>query len=166
MSKGQSFSFDANKVDKLIHSANKIVLRERGLMMKKMNDITNIVWQTAHAKRPMITHAEMKKSGRSKRVSNPNADYGVPVDTGALQISIKKEVTDNGKSIVGSIFVDSNTNNPKSGRSVQEYAKAMEFGTSKIASRSFLRSALHVNKEWIKRRFSQKEATLLGRFGS
>lgn len=166
MKTNTSFYFDPHKVDKLVNSAGKIMTRERGLLMAKMKDITNIVWQTAHAKRPIITKMEMKKSGRTKRVSNPNAAYGVPVDTGALQISIKNKIQDNGKYIVGTIYVDDKISNQKTGRSVKEYATAMEFGTSRIAPRSYLRSAIFVNKEWIKKRFAQKEATLLGRFGN
>lgn len=159
-----SFYFKPADVDRLVGKTADIIQRERKLLLKKVQDITNVVMQTARAKRPIITAAEMHRSGRTKRVSNPNASFGVPVDTGALQISIKSEVKDSGKFVIGSVYVDSNVSNPKTGRTVQEYAKAIEFGTSKMAPRSFLRSAIHVNKDWIKKRFAQKEATLLGRF--
>lgn len=115
---------------------------------KKMEDIVNVVYKTAHSKRPMITKAQMKASGRLKRVSDPGASAGVPVDTGDLQASIKKEVRQKGEKFIGRIFVDG----PGA-----EYASYMEFGTSKILPRSFLRSAMHLNKEWIKRRFEKKE---------
>lgn len=161
-----SFYFKPADVDRVVNRTASIMRRERGLLLKKVMDITNVVLKTAQAKRPLISKQQMVQTGRTKRVSDPNAAYGVPVDTGALQISIKSEVTDNGKFVVGTIYVDDNVSNPKTGVRVGQYAKAMEFGTSRIAPRSFMRSALYVNKDWIKKRFAQKEATLLGRIGS
>lgn len=103
-------------------------------MKRRMELATLIVWKTATARRPKITKQQQKAMGRNPkgyRVSDPNAVLGVPVKTGALQISIKKDVTTEGKKILGSIYTDNS------------YAKYMEFGTSKIRPRAFMRPAMN-----------------------
>lgn len=126
-------------------------------LMGKMNSAVNIMWITARAKRPKISTQQAKSSatryfrrdsnGKRKeyRVSDPAAKLGVPVDTGILQASIKKEVNDrkNGK-IIGRIYVDG-----------VKYAKYMEFGTSNIQARPFMRPAIDLNKERIKNLFKK-----------
>jgi hypothetical protein len=156
MAKNEIFKLPAVNVERLKGKVADIMTREGKILNAKVTAMTNVVYQTAHAKRPLISKEEQKSSGRTKRVSDPNASAGVPVDTGALQISIKKKVEDSGKKVVGTVYVDGNTSNPKSGESVQQYAKAMEYGTSRIAPRSFLRSAIHVNSDWIKKFWAQK----------
>lgn len=131
----KAFTEETEKIDSSIRS--------------KMNSITDVVYRTATARRPKISQAMQKSMGRGSkdyRVSDPDASAGVPVKTGDLQISIHKEVKDKGGKFTGRIFVQGLG---------EEYAKYMEFGTSKIKPRSFLRSALHVNAEWIKRKFAE-----------
>ena len=145
----QLFKLKKSDIDRVTNKVKDIVGKEQQILLKKVTDITNIVFQTAHTKRPIITKAEMNASGRTRRVSNPAAAYGVPVSTGALQLSIKKEVVDSGKKVTGTVFVD-----PAS--PAAEYAKYMEYGTSRIAPRPFMRTAITQNQEWIKKYFKQK----------
>lgn len=124
---------------------------------QKMQLITNIVWTTARARRPKITVKELKakalpryfrkdaSTGKTKeyRVSDPNAVLGVPVDTGILQASIKKSVVKQGGRWIGTVGVEGNI----------PYANAIEFGTSKIKPRPFMRPAYNENKELIQKTF-------------
>lgn len=126
---------------------------------RKINLITNIVYKTATARRPKMTVKELKqkglpryfrkdqKTGKSKeyRVSDPNAILGVPVDTGILQAGIKKSVMKKGGKWIGTVWVDENI----------EYAKFIEFGTSKIKARPFMRPAYNENKDLIKKIYEQ-----------
>jgi HK97 gp10 family phage protein len=116
----------------------------------KMEAIVNVVFRTATARRPKISMAMQKSLGRntkSYRVSDPNAAAGVPVKTGNLQMSIKKEVVKKGKEKwVGRIFVEG----PGA-----PYAAYMEFGTSTVRARPFMRPAVHLNQDWIKRKFEE-----------
>ena len=123
--------------------------------LSAMNAVITTIYQTAIAKRPYITAKEAKaqgrklmKTGKIHRVSDPNASYGVPVameNGGSLQSSIKKEVKESGEKIKGRVWTDS------------VYAKFLEFGTSKMPPRPFMRPALELNREFIKKRFSKKK---------
>lgn len=144
-----NFVIKQSDVDRIAKSIAQSANKQKELLEKKMQAIVAQVYTTAHAKRPMITAKMAKTQGRSKRVSDPTADYGVPVDTGALQSSIKTKIVDNGKSITGSIYVDS-------GSVAAEYAKFIEFGTSRMPARPFMRPALMLNEEWIKAIFQAK----------
>ncbi len=118
-------------------------------LMGKMVAVTAIVYNTARARRPKISKQQQKAMGRDPkgyRVSDPNASFGVPVKTGDLQISIQKSVRKEGEKVVGRIFIKG----PGA-----RYAGYMEFGTSKIRPRSFLRSALHVQNDFIKKKFQE-----------
>lgn len=126
------------------------------LLMKKMNEIVNVVYRTARSKRPKISKEQHEAMGRKSRVggksayrvSDPDASTGVPVKSGDLQISIKKEVVKKKGKIIGRVYVDG----PGA-----PYAAYMEFGTSKIRARSFLRSSMNVNRDWIKRKWEEKQ---------
>ncbi len=137
-------------VDHVVSKVTDIIGKERGILVKKVTDITNVVFQTAHTKRAMMTAKEAKAQHRSKRVSDPNAEYGVPVDTGALQASIQKEVIDSGKVIEGHVFVD------KASKAFG-YAPYME-GTKSFGGRPrpFLSSAIKVNRDWISKYWKQR----------
>ncbi len=128
-------------------SADKHI--DKGLKMK-MEAIVNVVYRTAKARRPKISIAMQKALGRPAkgyRVSDPNAAAGVPVRTGDLQASIHKELTKKGsEKWIGRIFIDGPG---------MPYARFMEFGTSKIRARPFMRPAIHLNKEWIKKKFKE-----------
>lgn len=113
-------------------------------MEKKMNLIVDVVFKTATARRPKI--AVTKENRGQYRVSDPNAKAGVPVDTGALQASITKDVRWSGKKIIGEV---------EAGLDLI-YAKMIEFGTSKMRPRPFMRPAWNENLQWIKKKWSEK----------
>lgn len=124
-------------------------------LLKKMNAIVDVVYNTARARRPYITkpmHVAMgrnPKTYRETKVSDPNASAGVPVrakNGGDLQISIQKEITKKGDKLTGRIFVQGPG---------EEYAPYMEFGTPHVKARPFLRPAVNLNKEWIKRKWNE-----------
>lgn len=120
-------------------------------IQKKVNAATQIVYMTARARRPKITKEEQKALGRnvkSYRVSDPDASAGVPVKTGDLQLSIKKETFLRNGKWVGRIYIDGPG---------QPYAEYIEFGTSRMRARPFMRPAVHLNIDWIKRKFAEKE---------
>ena len=144
-----SFSIKKGDVEKI---ASAMIMQEGVIdaaLEKKMNLIVDIVFKTATARRPKISAAQHKEMGRSKgtyRVSDPDAKVGVPVDTGALQMSIQKDVKWSGKKIQGEI---------DAGEGV-EYAKMIEFGTSKMRARPFMRPAWNENFDWIRNKFKEK----------
>jgi HK97 gp10 family phage protein len=153
----KTFSADASAIPRITTNVMKYVDRERKLLNQKITVVTNQLYLTARAKRPMITAKQAKAEGRNKRVSDPNAEAGVPVDTGALQISIEKKVVDNGKQIYGTVYVNPNIANSKSGKTVAQYATAIEYGTSKMPARSFMRASLNVNRAYIQKVLRQQE---------
>jgi len=139
--KGKSFAVDTGKLDNLIRN---IVAEEKKIDEKtfaKVKKITDLIWRVAHQKRAMITKQMMKEQGRTKRVSDPDATLGVPVDTGRLQASVRQVVYRQGKSIIGTITA---------GGDGITYATAMEFGTSKVRARPFMRPALNETKGAVK----------------
>jgi HK97 gp10 family phage protein len=152
--KGTSFN------PKYVDAVSKISDKLRGefenqskSLNKKMQSATNIIWTTATARRPMITNAVAKaqgrgktKNGKLKRVSNPDASAGVPVASGELQISIKKEITMKDGKATGRVY----TNNSNS--KVPHHI-FIEFGTSKMPARPFMRPALNVNMDKVRRIF-------------
>jgi HK97 gp10 family phage protein len=155
MAKNNDFYVRPTDVEKLAHHFTfELMNREQNILRKKVGAAVDIVWRTARAKRPMITPKQAKNEGRRKRVSNPGAGYGVPVDTGALQSAIKKRITETTGKVIGEIYVDGSVNNPVSGRSVGEYALLVENGTSKMAARPFMRPALALNEQIIRRLWS------------
>jgi|ERR1035437_1204577 hypothetical protein len=130
-------------VDKIIHDYKNADEAIDSALMKRMNDVVRVVYRTASARRPKI---EKVKGSTSYRVSNPDAPSGVPVKTGDLQVSIKKEVTHVKEKFIGRIFVDGPGN---------AYANAIEYGvpSRNQRPRPFMRQAIGVNAEWIKRVF-------------
>lgn len=151
--KGTSFSVDSAGLDGIVSKILKEENRAKNLTKGKITQATNIMWRIARQKRPMITRAQAKAEGRKKirgtnkyhRVSDPGAEAGVPVDTGALQASIQKSVEVKRNSVVGRIWTS------------LFYAKFMEYGTSKIAPRPFMRPAITLTRDAIKAMFAKKE---------
>lgn len=128
--------------------ANKLIKEKDRLdlvFFRKMKLATEIVYRTAHAKRPMMSKAQMKKEGRTRRVSDPNAKLGVPVRTGELQASIKREVVRRDGRLVGRVWTD------------KFYGPFMEFGTSRVAARPFMRPALFEQNDKIKSIFKNND---------
>lgn len=145
-----SFSIKKGEAEKIISA---MILTEPTIMdamQRKMELITEVVYKTASARRPKISATQAKAMGRKVgkgvyRVSDPNAKLGVPVDTGALQASINKNVHWEGKKIIGE--VDAGKDLP--------YAVMIEFGTSKMQARPFMRPAWNENLEWIKKKWKE-----------
>lgn len=149
MAKGQTFKIDTNAVSRLGDKLGKSFEKYDRVMENRMAQATEIIWRTAHARRPMITKMQMKAEGRRVRVSDPNAQAGVPVaavNGGRLQQSIKQYV----KRIKSMSF-----------RGIIEtvgipYAGYIEYGTSKMQARPFMRPAVGLNREVIKRVFGAR----------
>jgi HK97 gp10 family phage protein len=124
---GKSFSIESNNLDKLI---KQITVEARkdidGKILKKVKNITEEAYAIAKSKRPDMTNA----SGR--KVSDPNAAYGVPVRTGVLRSSIKREVNQSGEKTIGRVYTDKTA----------PYDIYLEFGTSRITPRPFMGDAL------------------------
>ena len=145
-----SFSIKKGELEKITSALiNKEPVIQAALE-KKMNLIVDVVYKTATAKRPKISVAEAKSMGRKTgkgvyRVSDPNAKLGVPVDTGRLQSSITKNVSRSGGKLIGEV---------SAGEGVP-YAIMIEFGTSKMKPRPFMRPAWNENLEWIKAKWKE-----------
>lgn len=131
---------DVDKITKNLVAMSTVVDRN---LEKKMNLIVDVVYKTAIARRPKV--AVTKENRGQYRVSDPNARLGVPVDTGALQLSIKKNMHSKGGKVSGTIDAGEGLS----------YANAIEFGTSKMQARPFMRPAFNENKEWIIRKFKE-----------
>ena len=139
-----SFTIKTGELDKLIGKIKNVEPKIHNTMEKKMNQIVQVVYATARARRPKIS---ITKDNRGiYRVSDPNANIGVPVATGALQQSITKNVSWNGKKIDGEI---------EAGKGLV-YAEMIEFGTSRMQARPFMRPAWNENLQWIKKKWKEK----------
>ena len=125
--------------------------------VRNMKEAIGVVYDTATTKRPDIgrlktatgiievTRLIRKGSAGEKlsRISDPKAKLGVPVRTGNLRDSIKKKVdSSNPNHVVGRVWVD---------LSQAPYAGYVERGTSKMQKRPFMRVALDINREKIRK---------------
>jgi len=148
-------SFMPKRPDWADEIKKKYLEAEKGIdekLLKRMISAVGIVFRTATAKRPKISLAQHKAMGRKTkisgksayRVSDPEAALGVPVATGDLQASIKKDITKKGEKFTGRIYIDGPG---------ERYANAIEYGTSRMKARPFMRPALHLNTDKIKRIF-------------
>lgn len=143
--KGKSFSVDVGALDGIVRRIKGEEDRAQNLTKSKITQATNIMWRVARQKRPMMSKAQMRMERRSRRVSDPNAEAGVPVQTGALQNSIQKNVEVKRHSVIGRIWTS------------MPYAKYVEFGTSRMAARPFLRPAITLTRDAIKAMFEKQE---------
>ena len=144
--KGKSFSIDTGKLDAVFSNVRNAEVKADTLIQKKIIKATDIVSRIAHSKRPMITKAQMKAEGRTQRVSNPDAQAGVPVDTGALQASIRQTVSAKSGKWIGRVATKG-----------IPYASMIEFGTSKMQARPFMRPAINLTRDALKAMFSKSE---------
>jgi HK97 gp10 family phage protein len=150
---GQITSVGLNAIENLGRGLAKKTKEYDVFMERQMNVATNMVWRIAHQKRPMMPKSVERKGRLTKmgnisykRVSDPNASLGVPVDTGRLQSAIKKEVTRSGYGkFTGAVWVDT---------AIAPYGKDMEYGTSKVHARPFMRPAAAIISTQIKKLFN------------
>lgn len=140
-----SFSVNAGSLDGLVSKIRKEEDRARNLTKAKITQATNIMWRVARQKRPMMSRAQAKAEGRRVRVSDPTAEAGVPVQTGQLQQSIQKSVEVKRNSVIGRVFTN------------LYYGKYVEFGTTRMAARPFMRPAITLTREAIKAMFAKQE---------
>jgi len=148
---GGSFSFDTGDLDRVMGRIRDEQKRAHRLTVSKMNRAVDIMYRVARQRRPYISKAQMKSEGRRVKVSDPNAEAGVPVaaiNGGNLQASITKGVSEKTSSVVGTI---------EAGGARAPYAQYLEFGTSKMPARPFMRPAINLTREAIKALFAKKE---------
>jgi HK97 gp10 family phage protein len=136
---GNSFKVNPDVIGRIGNSIAKRIQKDDKEMEKRITRATQMVWAIAHQKRPLVSRAMADAYGVKKRVSDPNAQAGVPVDTGVLQASITQKVSRTSNGIQGIIQTKG-----------VPYAKAMEYGTSRIAARSFMRPAINFTKQAIR----------------
>jgi|SRR5665213_556168 len=144
---GSTFKVDLTGFDRFTRNLLIKQPAKYDVLMKRRTTLaTAMVWRIAHQRRPMISKVQMKAEKRTKRVSDPSAQLGVPVDTGTLQMSVKQSVTMQsfGK-YVGMIRTGG-----------VGYAGFIEYGTSKMAARPFMRPAINLTREAIRRMFNLK----------
>lgn len=152
---GKITSVKLNAIEELGRKLGNQVGKYDKIMERRMELATNMVWRIAHQRRPYISKQHQKrgfvtKSGNvhHNRVSDPNARLGVPVDTGLLQSAVKKEVTHTGYGkFQGVVYVD---------LAMAPYGKDMEFGTSKVHARPFMRPAYELTKDALHKLFRAK----------
>lgn len=158
---GKIFSVKLNALEQLGRNMGKRVAKYDSVMEQRMILATDMVWRIAHQKRPYISKQHQKKGFITKsgsihhnRVSDPNAQLGVPVaakNGGTLQSAVRKEVTHVGYGkYQGQVYVD---------LSVAPYGKDMEFGTSRVHARPFMRPAYNLTMESIKKLFGARMET-------
>jgi len=160
MGKGNFGDINLNFKGNIKSFGKKLEKRAKGWEsegLKRMNAAVNIVYNTARAKRPSTTFYEfggetMSTPGKIpkdvkrlfrhvRKVSDPNAKFGVPVRTGNLRDAIKKDVKVQFHKVVGTIWVD---------QKQAPYAGFIEYGTSKMAKRPFFRPAMDLNRKIVK----------------
>lgn len=151
MAKGTTFKFDSSALSRFGDRLGKGFARDDKELERRVKRATDIIWRTAHAKRPMMSKAQMKAEGRRIRVSDPGAQAGVPVRTGKLQASIRQSTSSKG--LMRYQGVIETTGIP--------YAGYMEYGTRHVAARPFMRPAVALNHEVVKRVFGVQVSSTL-----
>jgi HK97 gp10 family phage protein len=150
------FKINEQKLKRSIDNVSKEIMgKSSNELRKRMDRVAEIVYRTATTKRPDINaigsgiapvavKGSKKKLAamRTRRISNPDAKFGVPVRTGNLRSAIHKDVEQDNKKILVRVWVDTDK---------APYAKAMEYGTSHIAARPFIRPALSMNQSLIEK---------------
>lgn len=144
--RGQTFKIDTSFIDRLGKKFGKAVATYDKTMEQRTKLATNMVWRIAHQKRPYISKTQMKAEGRSYRVSDPSATLGVPVaanNGGRLQASVIQKVRRTKlMSFEGEVAT----------RGV-DYAGFIEHGTRKMPARPFMRPAVNLTRDAIKRMY-------------
>lgn len=145
-------------LSKLGRDLGKKTQKYEAAMQRQVQTVTDMTWRIAHQKRPYISKQEQKagfvtKAGsvHHNRVSDPNAQLGVPVawkNGGTLQSAVLKEVTRLGfGKFQGKVWADIGK---------APYAQRMEYGDSKVHARPFLRPARNIMQVQLKNLFNLK----------
>lgn len=143
---GNVFSFKLDALERLRRDTSRTSEQYEAVMKARITAATALVYNLAHQKRPYISKEHQKKGFRTlsgnihhDRVSDPSATLGVPVawkEGGNLQRAIKKEVVRVGKGkYQGTVYVDA---------TLAPYGKDMEYGTSRVHARPFIRPAASI----------------------
>ena len=143
--RGSTFKFNGDVIGKLSASFAKTVARVDTSTERRMAQATHLVWGIAHQRRPKIG---LTKLNRGKyRVSDPNAEQGVPVKTGRLQGSITERVEKRPGYLSYQGIIETKG---------VPYAAYMEYGTSRIQARPFMRPAITATQDALKKLFGAK----------
>ena len=143
-------------LDKAKKSIIQALVDSRGELKDGVDQVVNIIYTTARAKRPMVNlmrvagnwesfngkkiPRDLREGFYTKRVSDPNAKFGVPVRTGNLRGSLKKESHFSGPMTAkGRVWTD------------EKYASFIERGTARMSPRPFMQPAYDINKNLIER---------------
>jgi HK97 gp10 family phage protein len=143
MPKGDTFTVGPGTIERITNNFGKLIQKIDAATLIKMKAATDAVYQIAHAVRPKVAAHKTPVTGQKSkayRVSNPEAAYGVPVRTGVLQASLDKKVYRQGRKVIGEI---------NAGGAVAPYATYVEFGTSRMAARPFMRPAAKLGQKAI-----------------
>lgn len=155
---GKVFFTQLNAVENLGRKMGARTKQYDVIMQKRMQQATALVFNIAHQRRPYISKQEQQrgfltKSGNThhRRVSDPNAQAGVPVAAkggGRLQSAIRQVVRRLGYGkFQGEVYVDAG---------VAPYGKYMEYGTSTVHARPFMRPALTLTQDALHKLFRAK----------
>jgi len=144
-----TFKIDTSKLDAFTHKMGARMDQQNKVIKKRITAATNMIWRVAHQKRPYISKQHMKAEGRSFPVSDPYAKAGVAVaynNGGALQASVTQNVISKG------LF----KHQGEIRASGVSYMGYIEYGTSKMAARPFMRPAITLTADAIKRSMGLK----------
>lgn len=155
---GKVFLTQLNAIENLGRAFGKRTKQYDVIMQKRMTQATDIVWRLAHQRRPYISKEQQKSGFHTKsgnvhfnRVSDPGAELGVPVaakNGGLLQSAIKKQVSRLGYGkFQGVVYVDA---------AMAPYGKFMEYGTSKVHARPFMRPAQQLSQAALHKLFQAR----------
>ena len=162
---GPSISLKRTSVDDVIGNWRKEEAKILNALRTRMTHAVQLVYSVARARRSyvyltgsykkdydtgkvtssirrLMTKKQIKNNSAARKVSDPRSKYGVPVASGALRAGIEKEIERRSHSIRGRIW------------SKEQYGQWIEFGTSKMQARPFMRPAFNLNKRTIRKEFA------------
>jgi HK97 gp10 family phage protein len=135
MIKGKSFSIRTDNLEHIISQLSFGAKKEYQKKIKNyIKNATEEIFALARSKRTTML------GNQGQKVSDPSARFGVPVRTGALRSSIKREVNEKDERTIGRIYTDGTA----------PYDVYLEFGTSRMAPRPFMGDALREGQSKIK----------------
>jgi len=162
-----SFKIKDTAVDTIVRHWSAEEAKILGVINSRMNSAIALVYATARKRRSnvfltgryhkdlktgrvtssirrLLTKKQIKSNSAARKVSDPRAAFGVPVATGRLRAGIEKDVDKRKYSIRGRVY------------STEKYGQWLEYGTSRMQARPFMRPAFNVNKRHIRHLFATK----------